>query len=338
MAHVFISFSSRDREAAESIRAALERNGIQCWMAPYGIQPGVDWPRSLIDAIEASHILLVVLTHSANDSPHVALEVAHAIAHQRLLLVVRTEAIEPTGNIAYFLALSQRMDIFPPPLSQYLNTIADNVKSLLTPEMTSSPRENSHPLASPVHSACIKQEQFTDATNWQRLIRIGNWSLEATTACITGHGMFSYLLSSDDFGERPFVISASLIFDGYARYARNLLDTANAGFVLGWENGPVHIRYIHMLLNGERLLFERIGSRGGDSYTDFEHLENGVPFHIEDGREYNFQLQVSGNRVLVFIDGECLHNYNLPVSLVGRLGIRPWRASVVIRNFTVSEQ
>ncbi len=335
MAHVFISFSSRDRDEAEQISRFLESRGIKCWLAPHAIPPGSDWPRTLVNAIESCPLLLVVLTRSANDSPHVALEVAHAVSHRRALLVVRTEGVEPTGNVAYFLGLSQRLDAFPPPLSQHLSQVAKGIESLLSSEAHAlKSRADSRPPSTQQPEPDLTQESFTDAAIWQRLIRIGHWSFLAETGKIVGQGMFSYLLSSRDFGERPFIISSSLVFQGYEWTGYR----ASGGFVLGWAHGPRHHSYLHMLLTGERLLFEAIGSRGGDSYSDYAHLEDGVPFVVEDGREYEFQLQVVDTRITAFVDGNFLHTIQLPNKTSGRVGLRPWRAKMEIGHFAVSEQ
>jgi hypothetical protein len=43
--HVFISHSSRDKQAADAVCAALEAQLFQCWIAPRNITPGADWDR-----------------------------------------------------------------------------------------------------------------------------------------------------------------------------------------------------------------------------------------------------------------------------------------------------
>lgn len=49
---IFISYSSRDYNTAETIRKVLENNGIECWMAPESIPMGSDYAREIPDAIE----------------------------------------------------------------------------------------------------------------------------------------------------------------------------------------------------------------------------------------------------------------------------------------------
>ena len=43
MAHdVFISYAAKDRTVAEAACAALESEGIRCWIAPRDVLPGAD--------------------------------------------------------------------------------------------------------------------------------------------------------------------------------------------------------------------------------------------------------------------------------------------------------
>ena len=51
LAHdVFISYSSKDKPAADAACAVLESKGIRCWIAPRDIIPGADWGESIIEA------------------------------------------------------------------------------------------------------------------------------------------------------------------------------------------------------------------------------------------------------------------------------------------------
>ena len=48
---VFISYSSKDKPAADAACAILELKGIRCWIAPRDIVPGTDWGELIIDAL-----------------------------------------------------------------------------------------------------------------------------------------------------------------------------------------------------------------------------------------------------------------------------------------------
>lgn len=49
---IFISYSSRDYNTAQTIRKVLENNSIECWMAPESIPMGSDYACEIPDAIE----------------------------------------------------------------------------------------------------------------------------------------------------------------------------------------------------------------------------------------------------------------------------------------------
>ena len=61
MAHdVFISHSSIDKAAADTVCALLEADGIRCWIAPRDVQAGVSYAGSIIDAINASKAMVLI--------------------------------------------------------------------------------------------------------------------------------------------------------------------------------------------------------------------------------------------------------------------------------------
>lgn len=85
-------------------------------------------------------------------------------------------------------------------------------------------------------------------------------------------------------------------------------------------------------------MLERIGAHSGDHYSDFEHLDAGMPFEMEDGEEYQFHVQVTPEQITVFVDGIRRYQVATPPGMEGRVGIRPWRAQVTCSYFEVWEE
>lgn len=83
---VFVSHSSLDRELAETIVAALEAEGQDCWVAPRNIELGAPWPVAIARGINRSDLFLVLLSPHARDSEQVLIEANRALA--RLMPVV----------------------------------------------------------------------------------------------------------------------------------------------------------------------------------------------------------------------------------------------------------
>ena len=65
---VFISYSSKDKAAADAACNVLERNGVRVWIAPRDILPGVGWAESLINAISNARVMVLVYSSNANAS------------------------------------------------------------------------------------------------------------------------------------------------------------------------------------------------------------------------------------------------------------------------------
>ena len=98
---VFLSYASTDRAVAEAIHARLSSAGIRGWMAPTDIPPGSSWRESVIDAIDQSSVIVVVLSSAANASKHVVTEVEVAADAGLFLLPLRIEEIRPTGRLLF---------------------------------------------------------------------------------------------------------------------------------------------------------------------------------------------------------------------------------------------
>ena len=69
MAHdVFISYSSKDKPAADATCAVLESKGIRCWIASRDIMPGSDWGEAIVNTPRSP---LAVTADKAYDSEKV---------------------------------------------------------------------------------------------------------------------------------------------------------------------------------------------------------------------------------------------------------------------------
>ena len=117
MAHeIFISYSSLDRTAAETICEDLERRGILCWMAPRDIVPGMPWAESIVDALESSKVMVLVYSASANVSVQIHREVERAVHKNINIVPIRIENAVPTRTMEYFISATHWFDAIEPPL------------------------------------------------------------------------------------------------------------------------------------------------------------------------------------------------------------------------------
>jgi hypothetical protein len=132
MAHdVFISYSSKDKDAGIAVCEGLERHGVRCWMAPRDIVPGQGWAKSILGAISNARVMVLLLTAEANVSPQIEREVERAV-HRRVPIVpVRIEDVLPGEALEYFLSAPHWLDAFTPPLDQHLDRLAAAVRTAL---------------------------------------------------------------------------------------------------------------------------------------------------------------------------------------------------------------
>lgn len=136
---VFISYSSKDAESGFKVCAALERHGVQCWMAPRNIVPGEGWAKSILGAIGQSRAMVLLLTENANHSQQVEREVERAVNKRVPIIPLRIEDIMPGEALEYFLSAPHWLDAFTPPLEQHLDRLAEAVENFLE----TKPEENS---------------------------------------------------------------------------------------------------------------------------------------------------------------------------------------------------
>lgn len=132
MSHdVFVSYSHKDKPVADAVVADLENKGVRCWFAPRDMTPGTSWGDAIIGAIEASKIMVVILSANSNQSRQVVREVERAVANGVIIIPFRIEKIDPTGAMAYFLSTEHWLDAITPPLEEHIEKLGNTVQLFL---------------------------------------------------------------------------------------------------------------------------------------------------------------------------------------------------------------
>lgn len=104
MSDVFISHSSRDKEAADKVCGYLEERGLTCWIAPRDIVPGTDWAAAITTAITASRVFLIIYSANSAASDQVAREMSLAETKKNVYVVpYKIDNTELTGSFEYYL-------------------------------------------------------------------------------------------------------------------------------------------------------------------------------------------------------------------------------------------
>ena len=129
---VFISYSSVDSTAADTVCSILEQNGISCWIAPRDITPGLDFAEAIIDGIKSSKLFLLVYTSSSNNSKQVIREVDRAVHFGLQVINLRLEDVPMSKQLDYYLSSVHWLDAKSPPLEEHINRLSKVVKMLMS--------------------------------------------------------------------------------------------------------------------------------------------------------------------------------------------------------------
>jgi len=140
MAHdVFISYASKDKVVADALCATLEGQKIRCWIAPRDILAGIQYGEALIEALNASRIMVLVFSSSSNNSPQVLREMERAASKGIPIIPFRIEDVPLSKAMEYFISSPHWLDALTPPLEKHIRNLAETVKILLSRTPTTAP-------------------------------------------------------------------------------------------------------------------------------------------------------------------------------------------------------
>lgn len=132
MSHdVFISYSSLDQAIADAVCKALEQAHISVWIAPRDVTGGSPYGEAIIDAINASKIMVVVFSANSDKSQQVLNEVERATAKRLVIIPFRIEDVLPSRSMEYFLSSYHWLDARKPPLEPHYETLVKAVEATL---------------------------------------------------------------------------------------------------------------------------------------------------------------------------------------------------------------
>lgn len=132
MAHdVFISYSEKDKPVADAVVAGLEQKRTRCWIAPRDVTPGTLWGDAILEAIESSAVMVVIVSGSSNRSRQVIREVERAVASEVIVIPFRIENVDLTGAMAYFLSSEHWLDAITPPLERHIEKLGRTIQLFL---------------------------------------------------------------------------------------------------------------------------------------------------------------------------------------------------------------
>lgn len=127
--YLFLSYSSKDYDIAENIREMLENRGISCWMAPISIPGGADYTEVIVDAIEKSSGIVLMLTENSQRSKWVPKELDIAITADKVIIPVHMDSSEIMKKIHFRITDSQMIEVYGD-ISSVFEPLVDAVHNL----------------------------------------------------------------------------------------------------------------------------------------------------------------------------------------------------------------
>ena len=236
---VFISYSSIDSTAGETVCSILEQNGISCWIAPRDITPGLDFAEAIIDGIKSSKLFILVYTSNSNNSKQVIREVDRAVHFGLQVINLRLEDVPMSKQLDYYLSSVHWLDAKAPPLEQHCTRLSLVVKMLLSKEKLSDDdlekaiRDGTLHMGQDKKSIAVmpfknmsndpEQEYFSDGMMEEildRLFKIGDLKVISRTSSMR------YKNSEKSIKEIARELGVANIIEGSVRRAGNMVRIA----------------------------------------------------------------------------------------------------------------
>lgn len=107
---IFLSHSSKNADIASELCAFLEKNGKKCFIAPRDIRFGMEYAEEIVNGIDESEAMILILSKESNESAHVLREVERAVSKGIPVIVYRIEEVELSKSLEYFLMTNQWLD------------------------------------------------------------------------------------------------------------------------------------------------------------------------------------------------------------------------------------
>jgi tetratricopeptide (TPR) repeat protein len=139
---VFISYSSKDIAIANEICSMIEKNGMDCWIAPRDVTPGSNYGKEIVDAIKASKVMVLIFSGYSNKSKHVANEIDIAFNNEKTIIPFKIEDIAPGDLLEYYLGNKQWIAASHNP-RQYFCDLLNQLNKLI-------PRPGTDPIPVPI--------------------------------------------------------------------------------------------------------------------------------------------------------------------------------------------
>lgn len=99
MIQIFLSHNTHDREWCEWLKASAEELGISAYLAEHDVRPGENLANKIMEAIDTSEAVVVLLSSNSVKAPYVHQEIGWALKAKKLIIPLVQPGI-PTDRLA----------------------------------------------------------------------------------------------------------------------------------------------------------------------------------------------------------------------------------------------
>jgi len=143
MYDVFISYSSKDADAAKILLQTLEKEGIKCWIAPRNIPEGREWADEIVHAIKKSRFFVLLFSINSNRSKQVLREITVAIDSCEIIFPLKLDNTIPTGSMEYYLSVPHWANTDLQDIRNAAQTLSYRINSLIESLNEKEPEDES---------------------------------------------------------------------------------------------------------------------------------------------------------------------------------------------------
>lgn len=128
--HCFICHSSKNHALALQIVNTIESYGEKCWIAPRDILGSDTWGRSIVEALENSGVVIVLISAASIQSPQVLREIERSVHNEVPILPVLLEDVAVSKDFEYFLSACHWLDLKSADHTTICRTILGTVQKI----------------------------------------------------------------------------------------------------------------------------------------------------------------------------------------------------------------
>ncbi|NQT73909.1 MAG: ABC transporter substrate-binding protein [Chloroflexi bacterium] len=264
MAHdVFLSYSSKDQNIADTISAVLESKGIRCWVAPRDIVPGQDFAETIMGAIASARLMVLVLSSHSNGSGQVKLELGQAVEQGLTIIPFRIENVSPSGSMAFYLKPRHWLDALSPPMEKHIDHLVEIVKGNLPGESAETVTDSRIPETPIPEETSVQVAGPTERKNLFRPLQIAIGMVAIAVSIVA----LVLALGGGDGNDDETVLTPSPTVAP---------EPVKIGFLTDWSGSPVigpvvedvidlveeQVKEMGGILEGRLVKIEKIDSKG----------------------------------------------------------------------------